>query len=693
MYIKKLTLSHFGKFREREIECKPGINIIYGENEAGKSTIHSFIRGMLFGIEKTRGRAGKDDLYTKYQPLDTPGSYEGSMEFTFKNEDYLVFRRFYQKEKYTQLINVTLGKELKNIEGRLFTLFPELTESAYRNTVSIEQLHAKTDAELASEVRNYIANLTTTKASEVDVNKAISSLLDKKKEIEVKNNIELINKVAEEIEEGKASERAIEQASKSLKELLNQKKTLEQTYSMQIKKLQPFIEKGNNLPVVLQKYGWVMELLEESKELTEKINIITQQLQSSKLTKDLNVLDEDIRLLENLIQEQSVLKEHQKSEQPALIDIHRKRKKIGKFGVVSLLLGIILCVLPFGHMEIRMALGLGLILLSFLSLIYTNKKLNYKAYLLEDKQDVTSGNFDLMEEKKKKILFKYNCNDVATLRDYQKQIEKEDLRNVHLNKQLIEYKETLQFKQNKIDSLYEGIMNYTNEFISCDELSTIKMQELEEEINNKNELMKEMKQRFETEKVNIAIQIDRLENLIIQYQEKESILNDKQKEYEELLQERKALDSTLEAIKLAISTIKELSVEIHDSFGTSLSNKVSEQLSAITRGKYKEVLVDENLNIKILHGLQYIPLEKLSVGAIEQVYFALRLAIGDLLFDGDSMPLILDDSFAYYDDYRLEAVLQVLASIKERQIFIFTCHHREKKHLTKAGISFTYTQL
>ena len=68
MEIKELHLGHFGKFHHKKIPFQPGINIIYGSNEAGKSTIHSFIRGMLFGIEKKRGRESKDDLYTKYQP-------------------------------------------------------------------------------------------------------------------------------------------------------------------------------------------------------------------------------------------------------------------------------------------------------------------------------------------------------------------------------------------------------------------------------------------------------------------------------------------------------------------------------------------------------------------------------------------------------------------------------------------------
>lgn len=693
MYIKKLTLSHFGKFHKKEIECKPGINIIYGENEAGKSTIHSFIRGMLFGIEKARGRAGKDDLYIKYQPLDTPGSYEGSMEFAYKEEDYLIYRRFYQKEKYTQLINLTLGKEIKNDEGRLISLFPELTESAYRNTVSIEQLRARTDAELASEVRNYIANLTTSKASEVDVNKAMNSLLEKKKGIDTKETLELIEKAMEEIEEGFECERAIKEASSSLSELLNQKKKIEQSYLLQMKNLQPFIEKGNNLPVIKQKYKWWLELQEESKQLIEKINTITQQLQFSNNSKVSKALEEDIRILEELIHEQNVLKGKQESEYPKRLDIKLKSRKIKLFATVSMLLGILLCLLPIGSEVIRIALGLGILIVSFVFLILSGKKLTYGDETLLKEEEAFQLKIEYLEKKKREIFVKYRCDDIAILREYQKQISKEEIRNEHLEEQLTEYKETLRSKQSKLESLFDDIVVFTNEFYSCDGVSAEIMQQLEEEIKSKNQLMKEIKQEFESEKVSVAIQIDRLENLIMQYQEKESALVDKQREYEELLHLKEEQEFSLEAIRLTMDTIKELSVQIHDSFGISLSKKVSENLYTITSGKYKEVLVDENLNIKILHEQQYIPLEKLSIGAMEQVYFALRMAIGDLLFEGDSMPLVLDDSFAYYDDNRLKAVLQVLASMKDRQIFIFTCHNREQRYLNEAGVPFNYTKL
>ncbi len=68
MRLLDLHIDGFGKFHDRDIAFEDGINVIYGKNEAGKSTLHTFIRGMLFGIEKQRGRASKNDLYSKYEP-------------------------------------------------------------------------------------------------------------------------------------------------------------------------------------------------------------------------------------------------------------------------------------------------------------------------------------------------------------------------------------------------------------------------------------------------------------------------------------------------------------------------------------------------------------------------------------------------------------------------------------------------
>src|SRR5690606_15128040 len=101
MLITRLKVDYFGKFTGKEIELKLGINLLYGENEAGKSTLHTFIRGMLFGIERLRGRgaASKEDVYTKYLPWDYPGAYGGQMDIMVGDKAYRLIRSFHANDK------------------------------------------------------------------------------------------------------------------------------------------------------------------------------------------------------------------------------------------------------------------------------------------------------------------------------------------------------------------------------------------------------------------------------------------------------------------------------------------------------------------------------------------------------------------------------------------------------------------
>lgn len=57
MKITELYIKNFGRFSEQHFYIKDGVQVIYGENEYGKSTLQAFIRAMLFGMERGRGKA------------------------------------------------------------------------------------------------------------------------------------------------------------------------------------------------------------------------------------------------------------------------------------------------------------------------------------------------------------------------------------------------------------------------------------------------------------------------------------------------------------------------------------------------------------------------------------------------------------------------------------------------------------
>ncbi len=218
MIIKDLELTHFGKFHNKKIEFLPGLNIIYGRNEVGKSTIHAFIRGMLFGIEKSRGRASKDDRYLKYEPWENAGGYEGKMRFEVDGHIFRIERSFLKTNKYFRLINETMGKELSNPKETLETLLGGLNESNYTNTISIEQLKSATDDALVDELKVFATNIGKSKNSEINLIEAQESLRIEKKRLSSYIVKDAKERYMEDKEESNRIEREIQELSIRKKE-------------------------------------------------------------------------------------------------------------------------------------------------------------------------------------------------------------------------------------------------------------------------------------------------------------------------------------------------------------------------------------------------------------------------------------------------------------------------------------------
>lgn len=184
MRLLELHIDGFGKFHDRTISFNDGINIIYGKNEAGKSTLHTFIRGMLFGIERGRGRAAKNDLYTKYEPWENSGTYEGWLRLEKDGTIYRIERRFRKENKSLKIINETKGLEEDATPAFVSSLLDGLTETMYNNTISIGQLKSATEDGMVTELKNYIANMNTTGNISLNITKATAFLRNQKRALE-----------------------------------------------------------------------------------------------------------------------------------------------------------------------------------------------------------------------------------------------------------------------------------------------------------------------------------------------------------------------------------------------------------------------------------------------------------------------------------------------------------------------------
>ena len=66
MKIDSIYIESFGKFKNYKLDFKDGMNIIYGDNEAGKSTIMAFIEMMFYG---RTAQEKSTDVDTKMQKI------------------------------------------------------------------------------------------------------------------------------------------------------------------------------------------------------------------------------------------------------------------------------------------------------------------------------------------------------------------------------------------------------------------------------------------------------------------------------------------------------------------------------------------------------------------------------------------------------------------------------------------------
>ncbi len=139
MFIKQIKINHFGRLSDEKIVFQDGLNLIYGPNESGKSTLQGFLFNMLFGMQRSKGKASKTDDFTRYEPLEEPQNYSGSMSFESGGRSYLLRRDFAAGRRRDTLVCTDDGELIAEGEADLSELLGDVTKQTYRNTQSLEQ--------------------------------------------------------------------------------------------------------------------------------------------------------------------------------------------------------------------------------------------------------------------------------------------------------------------------------------------------------------------------------------------------------------------------------------------------------------------------------------------------------------------------------------------------------------------------
>ena len=240
MIIREANIGKFGKLENQKYQFAPQINVIYGANESGKSTLMQFLKAMLFGLEKTRVRKTLD-TYNRYEPWDTPAYFYGSMMFETGQQQFLLERNFYYKEKRARLVNIRDGEELSVEYGDLDMLLGNVSAAAYENTCCIGQEQLLPGRELGVLLEDERSNLAQTGSGDFQLSKALQELEQKRKNAE-KTRKELEQQRLSHIHQLEVNRQVLERDIVGLKAQQEKQSTQQGTVQEQVRALQQQME-------------------------------------------------------------------------------------------------------------------------------------------------------------------------------------------------------------------------------------------------------------------------------------------------------------------------------------------------------------------------------------------------------------------------------------------------------------------
>lgn len=203
MVIKELHIDSFGKLKNFHMNPDKGINIIFGENESGKSTLCQFVSAMLFGLAGEKGKSVATNLYMKNEPWDGANVYGGWIKLKEGQDVYLIKRNFYKNNRKFSCINETTGEDISEEAYMHLSFMKGFTKGMFDNMACTVLLKGTVKNEMAGKLTEYVNNSRINDGIYVDVQKARNELDKKRKKIDVYNadsEIELLSKRIKEDE-------------------------------------------------------------------------------------------------------------------------------------------------------------------------------------------------------------------------------------------------------------------------------------------------------------------------------------------------------------------------------------------------------------------------------------------------------------------------------------------------------------
>lgn len=677
----------FGKLKDRSFTFSEGINVITGPNEAGKSTLFGFLRSMLFGIERGRGRSAKGSAYAKYKPWEAPGAYQGTLSVEIGGKQYLLERNFLQTEGGLIVYDAETGRQVPLAGEFLETVASEVTESGFLNTAMQSQSGAATGQELAGLLQNMITNMSVAKTQAVDVGGALARLTDKQHVLERK-------KLPEKLSE---AEKALEDTVLRQKEL-ERIETERQKRSLRLSEVNALLEQlaKDDAPRVEQEFSKHFERFSRYREDMQKAESMASEISEKRsLLKEWRrslvpeeVLqkeeDERAKAVEALERAENAWESEKRSAGDLLKREREEKVYTLPWVLLTLLMLGISAYLFIGKWYAFACIPLATALAGTVLYILRRRSVSRMLRAAEERLSKLQNPPSEVRAAEERLAGLPGAEELRS----------RALRNIELSAKIEQLSVSISEREEAAERSYaelseeaEALLSFFRQYEpAMEELSEGAIRRIEGSILACSVERNEAERAAREERDYLTGQIARCEQLLETESELWQQREDEMAFMKKLHLEIAADAKEHKALTLAISTIQALTREIHDSFGRRLNVRMSELAGSITNGACDKITADEELHMKVGRRSRLIELEKLSQGTMEQLFLALRIAVGETMYE-ERMPLVFDDSFVYYDSERLRETLTLLSKLG-RQVIICTCSDREERLLTELGITY-----
>lgn len=648
MKIKSLDMINFGKFTNYHMNFEPEFNLIYGLNESGKSTVHSFISFMLFGVNKQNTkRKTKIKDYLRYKPLNK-NEYNGRLIFEKDGAIYEIYRDFLNDTYYVSKNGLDISENIKNETSKNNKSIGEIILGFSRNVfLTSSYISQAKDVYFDDfdDVKDLLFKLKINDEDSYNINDAINNISgeltyigsenSKTKELyQIKNELNSID-------------RDISNAEISLEntmDILNKKQNLQRKKIY----LETLLKDFQNHYSDAKNY-YKEENLTKITELKKK---------KAEFSYDsCEIKKEDYERFTKINNE---------------LETYEAKKNSGKTLRIFVYVFVLLAIIGgIYYILTNERLGIYATLASVIAFLLT-------ILLSKNKENskIDINNFEKLLNEKKSILNKYSVKTDLDFTTLYTDNAKSDMRKKYIN------------------SMDDFIKSYDEK--NFDDLSDEKVITYLEKKNT------EEYERFKN--FSLKAKNDEMKNLELELKEIETKLNynDKvSKRIYELNLRRDILETRrneLERRKRALKSANEILLALLDEINTSYMPKIIKEankyLSMFSSNKYNFFLLDDNFKVMLKNNLTQVIYEEenLSRQVLSISYLSLRLAIIDVL--SIELPLIFDENLVYFDSERLKLAIKILALLaKEKQVLLFTSSKDEKSVLSELNLCYNYIQL